>query len=81
MIVEKGMSNDSPFFLNVTFVYLMFTTAVITSPLANLKAYELNISYFHFIIKLLVVVGPCASICTNHIPTMSKSTKIERIIL
>lgn len=75
------MSNDSPFFLNVTFVYLMLTTAVMTSPLANLKAYELNIFYFHFIIKLLVVIGPRTPIRTDHISTMSKGTKIERVIL
>lgn len=75
------MSNDSAFFLNVTFVYLMLTTAVMTSPLANLNAYLINICYFDFIIKLLVVIGPCASICTDHIPTMAKRTKIECVVL
>lgn len=80
-MVEKGISNDSAFFLNVILVYLRFTTAVMTSPLTNLNAYIIIISYLDFIIKLLIIIGPCTSISTDHISSMSKSTEIECIVL
>ena len=40
---------------------------------------KLEISYFNFVIEFRIVIRPCSSICTDHIPTMAEGTEVEGI--
>lgn len=57
----------------------MLTTAVMTSPFANLKACILSMSYLDFVVKFYVVVRPSAPVGADHIPSVAQRTEVELV--